>query len=196
MSHRDKRFVYHMTSLDNLSSIARNGLLSRDEVLRRRLLAHDVADQEILAGRGGLSSMVPFHFLTPNPFDYGVIRNPENATKRFVHLAVERAYAQQNGWQIIPRHPLAGGGSYELLDWATGFEQIDWEQLDKRGNWATDRECKLACMAEAVASTAVPIAAVTAVFCQTEDDVKTVAKLVPQAWCKANPGMFPRKGGS
>jgi hypothetical protein len=135
--------------------------------------------------------------LTPNPFDYGVIRKPEHAQKRFVYLAVERTYARQQRWQIIPRHPLAGGGSYELLDWDSGFERIDWEQLDKRGNWATDRECKLACMAEAVASTSVPFAAVKAFFCQTIEDTTTVKKLAPQGtWCKANAGMFPLKGAS
>ncbi len=190
-SHKDKSFIYHMTSLDNLSSIVRHGLLSRDELGRRaNLLTHDVADPEILAGRGSLSSMVPFHFMTRNPFDYGVIKNAAHASKRFVYLAVERTHARRNGWKIIPRHPLANGG-YELLSWDEGMERIDWTQLDKKGSWTTDRECKLACMAEAVSPNAVTFDTVRAIYCPTSDDADRVAKIAPRVKRYTNPRMFP-----
>jgi hypothetical protein len=86
------------------------------------------------------------------PFDYGVIRNAKHAEKRFLYLGVKRAYAKRKGWKIIPKHPLADGEPYELLDWNEGIEAIDWHQLDKKGTWDTDHECKQACMAEALAS--------------------------------------------
>ncbi len=68
MAIRDQQFIYHLTSIDNVPSIVRRGLLPR---------AHldagftDIADPEIIEGRRGeaLEQFVPFHWFAKNPFD-------------------------------------------------------------------------------------------------------------------------------
>lgn len=49
MDHiKDGKLLYHLTKLKNLESIIQNGLLSREAVLKKRLLFQDVADKEII----------------------------------------------------------------------------------------------------------------------------------------------------
>ena len=64
---KEQKLLYHLTSIENLSSIFQNGLRSR---------AHldafaDVADTEILRKRQALEleRYVPFHWFAANPFD-------------------------------------------------------------------------------------------------------------------------------
>lgn len=192
LSHRDKKFVYHMTSVENLPSIVTHGLLSRAELVARGLLKVDVADPEILEGRGELEKLVPFHFLPRNPFDYGVVRKPEHQDKKFVYLAVYRSYASANNWSIIPKHPLADSEQYQLHAWAPGIAAIEWAELDKRGSWETDHNCKQACMAEALSPRPIPIASVAAFFFKTEEDAAAGKAVLPaNAWVQVNPHMFP-----
>ena len=192
VSHRDKKFVYHLTALGNLPNISRHGLLCRDDLLARGLLTVDVADPEILDGRGDLAKMVPFHFMPRNPFDYGVVRNDEHRAKRFVYLAVYRSYARVNKWKIIPRHPLAGGEERQILEWDEGLEAIEWDELDKKGNWDTDPRCKQACMAEALSPGPVPLKMIATYFFKADDDANEARSVLPgNAWLQVKPHMFP-----
>jgi len=193
MSHRGRKLVYHLTALENLDSIIVEGLLSRRRCREEDLGFEDVADEEILEGRAdwGLDSYVPFHFITRNPFDYSVVRNQPG--QKFVILAVNRKYAQTKGWSIIPRHPLAHGAAPEVLDWATGMDTIEWEQMDRSDRTYEDRECKLVCMAEALSPDDVPFSAVAFVFVpndETEELVK--AKGVDPSKITVNENMFPK----
>jgi hypothetical protein len=66
-----------------------------------------VADSEILNKRKvfELDRYVPFHWFAANPFDGSVqLSRPKS---KFVLISVYRSFAKQNGWKIIPRHPLA-----------------------------------------------------------------------------------------
>lgn len=191
LSNKDKKFLYHMTSIENLASIRDHGLLSRQELCIRGLLKDDVADHAILAGRSNLSHWVPFHFMSRTPFDYAVIRNAAHRTKRFVYLAVERSLAASEGWKIIPKHPLADGEQYSLMDWDAGIAAIDWHQLDKKGSWDSDHECKQACMAEALSAGAVPFSMIKTIYCRTEEDKSLVLNKTSHSWIQVTPGMFP-----
>ena len=73
------QLIYHMTSIDNLSSILKFGLLSRNHFLQNSNIQFtDIADPEILSKRErykkALSQYVLFHFFAKNPFDGAVCR--------------------------------------------------------------------------------------------------------------------------
>jgi hypothetical protein len=89
---------------------------------------------------------VPFHWFAANPFDGSVQRN--NPDVKFVLISVYRSMAKQNGWKVIPRHPLAND-SIQLLDYDEGFEAIEWEVMNSREYH--DTHCKSICMAECLA---------------------------------------------
>ncbi|MBR3771618.1 MAG: DUF4433 domain-containing protein [Clostridium sp.] len=54
----------HLTGIENIENIIREGLLSRSSLLSRNQIFEDVADPEIIRFRRehGLNDYVPFHF--------------------------------------------------------------------------------------------------------------------------------------
>jgi hypothetical protein len=195
-SARSKKLLYHLTDLQNLPSILRSALLSRQELKRRGAEFADHADAEILTGRAehGLDAYVPFHFIHKNPFDYAVLR--KSPQKQFVLIAVSRQVAATSGWRICPRHPLTDAEPPTVLDWQAGLAAIDWAQMDKRPrNYSTDRECKLVCMAEALCPAPVPFANWRSIFVATVRAKQAVELYLLQArigmYVNVNPQMFP-----
>ena len=72
------KLIYHITSIDNLPSILKFGLLSRKCILQNHDIHFtDIADPEILSKRErykeALSQYVLFHFFAKNPFDGAAI---------------------------------------------------------------------------------------------------------------------------
>lgn len=189
MSHRDKKLLYHLTALENLASVMEHGLLSRAEVLARGLGFEDVADPEIIEGRGDLDRRVPFHFMPRSPFDYAVVRSRPRAT--FVLLAVSRKTAIRAGWEIVPRHPLSG--SPEVYPWADGFDRIDWHQMDREDRDYNDHECKMVCMAEALSPTTVTWGMLQSIWVPDEEVKAEVRKIhtASRPYVTVNRGMFP-----
>lgn len=194
-SHRDKKLVYHLTAIDNLPSIWERGLLSRNELLRIGLAHTDVADSEILAGRAehDLDSMVPFHFMARNPFDYKVLRQHPDVP--FALLAVRRTFARTNDWLIIPKHPLSDHVAPDILDWEAGMDAIDWSQFDRKDrDWSADAECKKTCMAEALSPRTVEASAFAMMWVRTDEDARQVRRLLGGARIpnlKVAAWMFP-----
>lgn len=127
MDIKDGKLLYHLTHIDNLDSIIEYGLLSRN--LACDLIAMDVADSEILEKRqfNRLDDFVLFHFYPNTAFD-NAVRN-KYGSENFIYITVYRAYAERNGFQIVPRHPL--NGSFELCDYKEGMKKIDWEIMEK-----------------------------------------------------------------
>jgi hypothetical protein len=145
---KDQYFVYHLTSVENLDGIFKEGLKPRADLTQFT----DVADSEILKKRKALDldRYVPFHWFAANPFDGRVqLSKPQS---KFVLISVFRSFAKQNRWKIIPRHPLAND-AIELLDYNEGFEAIDWELMNTRDY--QDSECKSVCMAECLSPSVV-----------------------------------------
>ncbi|VVP60311.1 DarT ssDNA thymidine ADP-ribosyltransferase family protein [Pseudomonas fluorescens] len=141
---KDQKLLYHLTSVENLSGIFKEGLKPRADLAAFK----DVADGEILKKRQALKleRYVPFHWFAANPFDGSVQRSRPGS--KFVLISVYRTVAKQNGWKIIPRHPLASD-SIQLLDYDEGFEAIEWEVMSTREYH--DPHCKSICMAECLA---------------------------------------------
>ena len=159
---RDQKLLYHLTALDNLPSIFSDGLKARAHVVAFR----DVADHQIIEKRKsfGLEGFVPFHWFAKNPFDGSVQIAHRN--KPFVLITVHRALAQREGWKIIPRHPLSND-EIELLDYAKGFDAIDWPTMNKRDY--LDPISKSVCMAECLSPKAVPVSSFCKIFVPSPD---------------------------
>ena len=71
---KEGKYLYHLTKLSNLDSILQYGLLSRRQILGRRIGFDDVADQKIIDKRTklGLDEFTPFHFHPYSAFDAAV----------------------------------------------------------------------------------------------------------------------------
>ncbi|TFF03334.1 DUF4433 domain-containing protein [Pseudomonas sp. BCA14] len=186
-SIKDQFFVYHLTSVENLDGIFKDGLKPRASLINFT----DVADSEILKKRQALNldRYVPFHWFAANPFDGRVqLSRPKS---KFVLISVYRSFARQNHWKIIPRHPLAND-AIELLDYNEGFETIDWDLMNTRDY--QDSECKSVCMAECLSPSVVLPKDFSRIYVPTNGveelcvDKMRVAKLkVP---ISVNSGMF------
>ncbi|WP_109397490.1 DarT ssDNA thymidine ADP-ribosyltransferase family protein [Proteus faecis] len=147
---QDQSLLYHLTCMDNLPSILKKGLCSRESLGNGFT---DVADGQIIQGREALNlqRMVPFHFFSNNPFDGRVKKNHKDKT--FCMITVNRDFAKENNWKIIPTHPLSAYKEIELMDYTTGFSKIDWNLMNQRDY--TIPECKQVCMAECLSPTTV-----------------------------------------
>ncbi|HFI0235844.1 TPA: DarT ssDNA thymidine ADP-ribosyltransferase family protein [Streptococcus suis] len=127
MDIKDGKLLYHLTHIENLDSIIKYGLLSRK--MACDLIAMDVADSEILEERqfNRLDDFVLFHFYPNTAFDNAV--RYKHGAENFIYITVYRTYAESNGFQIVPRHPL--NGSFERCNYKEGMKKIDWEIMEK-----------------------------------------------------------------
>lgn len=130
MKIKDAKLLYHLTHIDNLDSIIENGLLSRNQVIQRGMLNQDIANPDILESRqlNHLDDYVLFHFYPNTAFDNAV--RYKYGAENFVYITVYRTHAEENGFQIVPRHPL--NGEFELCDYNEGMTRIDWETMEQR----------------------------------------------------------------
>ncbi|RVU34572.1 DUF4433 domain-containing protein [Rheinheimera riviphila] len=167
---RTQKQLYHLTDIENLGSILRQGILPR-----RYLNGFvDVADPAIVASRCGLQleNYVPFHFFAKNPFD-GKVQN-NHPQKNFVLLAVSRALAAAQNWKVIPTHPLATG-QIQLLNYEDGMQAIDWELMNRRDY--RHEPCRLTCMAECLSPYAVAPGSIFSINVRDSDSKQQVEQL-------------------
>lgn len=170
---KNQKLLYHLTPLKNLEGILSAGLQPRSKLKGFQ----DVADHEILQKRAalGLENYVPFHWFARNPFDGGVqsVRRDE----AFVLITVQRTLASSQKWKIIPRHPLANDNIY-LMDYAPGFQAIDWEVMNRRDYH--DAHSKSVCMAECLSPTAVSVDEFFAIYVPNESIERQVRGVAAQ----------------
>ncbi|NBA94055.1 DarT ssDNA thymidine ADP-ribosyltransferase family protein [Pseudomonas sp. R5(2019)] len=189
MPIRDQSLIYHLTSVANIPSILRRGLLPREQLQEFR----DVADPEIIAGRRErqLENFVPFHWFAGNPFDGRVHRDRRD--ERFVLITVSRTLAEARNWRVIPRHPLAVR-DIELLDYAVGVAAIDWDRMELRDYH--DPVSKSVCMAECLSPEAVAPQDFFKIFTPSAHVQRQIDELVAplpfRLWVDTNENMFPR----
>lgn len=103
---KDGKLLYHVTALDNLENIFRNGLLSRDEAIERGFLQKSVANPDILEKRESKNMLqyVPFHFFEKTAFTGAVYRDHPDTT--FCVITIHRDFAKENNFKIYTTHPL------------------------------------------------------------------------------------------
>jgi hypothetical protein len=176
------KMLYHLTALDNMESIIKNGLLCRETITP----ITDVADEEIIEKRKalGLLSYVPFHFFVKNPFDGAVIKaHPET---KFVYLTVYRSDAQKNKWKIIPQHPLKCNRD-EIYDYNDGSTKMNWGLIDKRDY--SDPDCKFACMAECLVYQKLEICNIRFIDVKEQSDADFIKELFEDQKAKQHPSV-------
>lgn len=125
---RDRKCIYHLTTLENLNSIIDNGLLSRKSLAQFNMSFSDVADREIIEKRKSLNIVdcVPFHFHTYTDFDVFV---QHQHSKKFIFLAIYKNKAREKGFLIIPKHPLSCD-PHEIFNYDMGITQINWDIME------------------------------------------------------------------
>lgn len=137
-SIKNGKLLYHLTALTNMESILRDGLKPRFSLNEN---FKDVAEQDIIEFRNknNISNLVPFHFFSGTPFAGRVqIDYPD---EEFVYITLHRNVASnpKNSFKIFPTHP-KHMNPLKLFDYEEGFEEIDWELMEKRDY--SDSECK------------------------------------------------------
>lgn len=75
------KLLYHLTHVDNLKGIFKNGLMPRNKLVEKAFT--DTADQDIIEKRKNfyymdLGNFIPFHFFVKNPYDGSVCRKYGN----------------------------------------------------------------------------------------------------------------------
>jgi len=176
MKIKDGKLLYHLTTLDVLESIAKNGLLSRGELNKRNLNFVDTANHDILAGRErlDLSNYIPFHFHIHTAYDTSVKQTHKD--KIFIYLRLNRSYAIDNGFKILSIHPTSLEQP-QLFDYIEGFSKIDWSIMemtisDAEKNSIDKRLHKQIRMAECLSPNSIPICDFQSILVKDEQSRK------------------------
>ena len=173
MSIKDKKLLYHITDIKNLYEILAQGLLPRSQLAN----FVDVADPDILESRKKLKleDYVPFHFFARNPFDGRV--QVDHPDIEFILITISREFAENNGWKIIPCHPLANK-NIELLNYEEGIKAINWDKMNERDY--TDIESKSVGMAECLSPEIVQTQYFYNIYVRNVESQKVISELLKQ----------------
>ncbi len=181
---RNKKLLYHLTTLDNMESIVKYGLLSRKQVKSQNIKYNDIADAEIISKREelGLDGYVPFHFHPYSAFDVAV-KNSKADTK-FVYVTIRRELAEVAGYKVLIKHPLSQDECV-LYDYAEGITKIDWDTMEKPGTNDTYSKCVK--MAECLSDKPLPAPLIQCVYVKDDWTREYVEQLFWDAGIKEHP---------
>lgn len=131
---KEGKLLYHLTTLSNLDSIIKKGLMTRKQLITQDQPFIDVADFDIITKRASndLQEYIPFHFHPYSAFDVAVKNQYNN--EEFIYITIQREWAKSQKFKILPIHPLTQTDSFQLYDYDEGFKQIDWETMHSIGN--------------------------------------------------------------
>ena len=146
---KNGKLLYHLTKLDNLDSICKNGLLSRKSLEDIKCKFLDIADSDIIAKRRelGILDLIPFHFHPYSAFDIAVKNSYKDDI--FIYICLLRKYAKSMNFKILPIHPLSNESS-KVYGYSVGFDLIDWESMSTLNN--DNEHIKCVKMAECLAN--------------------------------------------
>ncbi len=177
---REGKLLYHLTALENMESIIRDGLKSRRSLQQEGDAEFsDIADPEIIEKRQQqhLDNYVPFHFHPYSAFDFAVKNN--HPDKQFVYITITREFAKENGYKVEPQHPLSGAVAQPILyDYEEGFAKIDWDAVAKPGN--EDEHVRCSKMAECLSGNTVQAREFHTIFVPDEQAKNKIEALLRQ----------------
>lgn len=167
------KLIYHLTKLSNVDSILEHGLLPRKTIIQEKLAFGDVANHEIISKRTelGLDIYTPFHFHPYSSFDVAVKNTYEN--EEFIYICISRSHAEYNNFKILPRHPL-NIKECKLMDYAKGFESIDWYTMHSKGR--DDDYAKKVKMAECLTELTVQVECFQCIYVKNDEIKRLVEK--------------------
>ena len=126
MSVENGKLLWHLTALENIESIFKNGLSCRKKLISKSFV--DIADTNILESRAkfGLENYIPFHFMQKTPFAGKVMK--DNKDTEFIYITLHRDFAKKNNFKIINKHPLCEDA--KIYDYEEGMANINWKLID------------------------------------------------------------------
>lgn len=130
------KLLYHLTHIDNLTSILKYGLQPR-KMLNSNSFT-DSADPDIILKREEyqLDTYVPFHFLPNTAFDNAV--RYKNGSTNCIYICITRNLAIANNFKIIPRHPLNDHPG--IFTYTEGFRTINWDLMNENISTASSED--------------------------------------------------------
>lgn len=161
------KLLYHLTHIDNLTSILRYGLQPR-KMLNSNSFTNS-ADPDIILKREEyqLDTYVPFHFLPTTAFDYAV-RN-KNGSTNCIYICITRNLAIADDFKIIPRHPLNDHPG--ILSYAEGFRTIDWNLMNENISTASSEDkvnIRMTKMAECITDEIIYPEKIFCIYCSSK----------------------------
>jgi hypothetical protein len=172
-SAKSQKLLYHLTKIENLPSIIKNGLMPRRLIKEKSIHFGDVADSAIICKRTilGLDAYTPFHFHPYSSFDVAV-KHRFNS-ERLIYICIERDFARSEKFKILPQHPLSIVDC-ELYDYDEGFNRINWDVLCEAGSSHINaKEIK---MAECLTNLTIPAERFKCIYV-ANNDVKNEVEL-------------------
>lgn len=159
------KLLYHLTKLDNLESIIRNGLLPRKKVIEQKIKFGDIANADIISKRAklGLDMYTPFHFHPYSAFDVAVKHTYQG--QDMIYLCLDREQAKSNGFKILPMHPLSADDCI-LYEYDEGFRKIDWDTMMEKNR--DDEYAKHVKMAECLTEKTIFINEIKCIYVSSE----------------------------
>ena len=126
MSAENGKLLWHLTALENIESIFKNGLSCRKKLISKSFV--DIAHTNILESRAkfGLENYIPFHFMQKTPFAGKVMK--DNKDTEFIYITLHRDFAKKNNFKIINKHPLCEDA--KIYDYEEGMANINWKLID------------------------------------------------------------------
>lgn len=144
--------LYYICHIDNLKSILKKGIYSREKISSMKLKHIDIHDNEVLSRRNKeiadgktLHSYVNLYFQPRNAMLYRLICNDER--KNFVILAISPSVLDKQGMFITDRN--AASSQVGFFKKQEGLGKIDKKILEKE-YWTDSDETKQKMMAEAL----------------------------------------------
>lgn len=193
MSVRMGKLLYHLTELDNMVTILKYGLLSRNDMIEKGFKFVDIADPEIIQFRKehGINDYIPFHFYPKNPFDGRVQK--DNADSKFAYICITRMLAKEKDFKIIPRHPISMP-QFQMLDYDIGFSQIQWDVIDDLDDRDYhDDNIRNICMAECVTNSIITVDMFQNISVTCSEDREYIENLMEKYNIKRKPFIDIRK---
>ena len=191
------KLLYHLTHIDNLKGIFKNGLMPRNKLVEKAFT--DTADQDIIEKRKNfyymdLGNFIPFHFFVKNPYDGSVCR--KYGSENMAIIAIYRPRSDlSDGYFVIPQHPL--NRNSKMFSYNEGFQKIKWDILDNTFNRNYyDSDIRQACLAECDISRTITKEDFAFIYVKTEEAKKKVLAFLSDKQTRqkiqVSPNMFCR----
>lgn len=105
-------WIHHLTHIENLDSILKNGLMSRNELKNIGCDYKDTANIEIIEKRGGLENNIPFHidYLQKKygiPYNWSVLKVNKKENMIFLNCATESLTLNKITLNYFLYHPIS-----------------------------------------------------------------------------------------
>lgn len=157
--HKGK-FFFHFTHINNLEEIIKEGLLSTNEKIKKKISHLNVASKDIQCtrhqmqvscGNGGyVHDYVPFYFCPRTPMFLSIIRSRNFDQPYFIHLAVSIEKLTQEKFIFTNKAANRRFEPPEFYDSPSKLNKLNWTQIESRAWGARDDSLKHQKMAEAL----------------------------------------------